>query len=60
MLILLCACRNVPNQTHGYHNNDNDDQQLQVSGAVMDLEMSWDKSIATVAAGDTVHFFNTG
>lgn len=26
----------------------------------MDLEMSWDKSIATVAAGDTVHFFNTG
>ncbi|CAN0438627.1 unnamed protein product [Ectocarpus sp. 12 AP-2014] len=25
----------------------------------MDLEMSWDKKIATVAAGDTVHFFDT-
>lgn len=35
-------------------------RKVQVSGAVMDLEMSWDKSIATVAAGDTVHFFNTG
>lgn len=26
----------------------------------MDLEVSRDKSIATVAAGDTVHFLDTG
>ena len=31
-----------------------------MAGAVMDLEVSRDKSIATVAAGDTVHFFDTG
>lgn len=35
-------------------------RKVQVAGAVMDLEMSWDKKIATVAAGDTVHFFDTG
>lgn len=35
-------------------------RKVQVAGAVMDLEISWDKSIATVAAGDTVHFFETG
>lgn len=35
-------------------------RKVQVAGAVMDLEMSWDKSIVTVAAGDAVHFFDTG
>ncbi|CAM9571343.1 unnamed protein product [Scytosiphon promiscuus] len=34
-------------------------RKVQVAGAVMDLEISWDKSIATVAAGDTVHFLDT-
>lgn len=34
--------------------------QVQVSGAIMDLEVSWDKAIVTVAAGETVHFFDTG
>lgn len=35
-------------------------RKVQVAGAVMDLEMSWDKKIATVAAGDVVHFLDTG
>ncbi|CAM9531368.1 unnamed protein product [Ascophyllum nodosum] len=34
-------------------------RKLQMAGPVMDLEVSRDRSIVTVAAGDAVYFFNT-